>query len=159
MSSSPKMLRFAPGIWRRLMWDLRIRGQGRRESGAFLLARRNDPKRVVREWLAYDDLDPGALNRDYIRLEPAAFCRLWEWCDQQRLQVIADVHTHPFGPEQSSSDRAFPMISFAGHIALIAPRFAQGEPKTIDVSYSVYRGSGDWATALGEAAASKIIAP
>lgn len=159
MNSPPKMLRFAPGIWRLLMRDLRMRGRGCSESGAFLLARRNDPERVVREWLAYDDLDPAALNRDYIRLESAAFSRLWEWCDQQHLQVIADVHTHPFGPEQSRSDRAFPMISVTGHIALIVPRFAQGEPKTTDVSYSVYRGNGNWTTALGEAAASKIIAP
>ncbi len=159
MSSSPKMLEFAPGVWRSLMLDLRECGQGCHESGAFLLSRRDDPERVVREWLVYDELDPESFNRDYVQLETAAFSRLWEWCDRRQLQVVADVHTHSWGPRQSDSDRAFPMIALAGHIALIVPRFAQGEPNPVDVSLNVYRGGGRWTSVFGRAAASKIIAP
>jgi len=141
------------------MLDLRKRGQGCHESGAFLLARRDDPERVVHEWLAYDELDPEAFNLGYVRLKTAAFSRLWEFCDRRLLQVVADVHTHPWGPRQSDSDRAFPMIALAGHIALIVPRFARGEPKPVDVSLNVYRGGGHWISVSGRAAASKIIAP
>ena len=41
------------------------------------------------------------------------------------LTVVADVHVHPGDSGQSNSDRAYPMISQAGHIALILPRFAR----------------------------------
>lgn len=159
MSSSSKVLEFAPGIWRRLTLDLRERGQDCHESGAFLMARRDDPARVVHEWLAYDELDPEAFNHGYVRLKTAAFSRLWEFCDRRQLRVVADVHTHPWGPRQSNSDRAFPMIALAGHIALIVPRFAQDGPNPVDVSFNVYRGGGHWISVLGRAAASKIIAP
>lgn len=157
MSSLPRMLEFAPGVWQALMHDLRERGQGRRESGAFLLDRRDDPRRVVKAWLPYDEIDADALNSDHIRLSTAAFGRLWQWCDHRQFRVIADVHTHPWGPGQSDSDRAFPMIAFVGHIALIVPNFAQGNPQPLDVSFNVYRGGGRWFSALGHAAASKII--
>jgi len=159
MNSSPTQLEFAPGVWRGLMQDLCRRGRGQREAGAFLLAHRDDAVRAVQTWLAYDELAPESLNYEYVRLETAAFSRLWEWCDQQQLQVVADVHTHPLGPGQSDSDRAFPMIALAGHIALIVPRFALGEPQPVDVSFNVYRGSGRWTSDFGRAAASKILAP
>lgn len=159
MSSSHARLEFAPGVWRGLMQDLRRRGRGQRESGAFLLARRDDALRVVRTWLAYDELAPESLNHGYVRLETSAFSRLWEWCDQRQLHVAADVHTHPWGPGQSDSDRAFPMIALAGHIALIVPSFALGEPQPIDVSFNVYQGGGRWISVFGRVAASKILAP
>ena len=49
---------------------------------------------------------------------------LWDICKRRGLTVVADVHVHPGGAGQSDSDRDHPMISRAGHIALILPDFA-----------------------------------
>src|SRR5262245_11463234 len=103
-SSVLKPLKFAPGVWRALMDDLRRRGEVRRESGACSLSKRGARVRVVRSWRAYDDLAPESLAFDYVRLESRAFPLLWDWCGRHEMNVVADVHTHPFGPHQSLSD-------------------------------------------------------
>jgi proteasome lid subunit RPN8/RPN11 len=139
-----KPLEFAPGVWSALMADLQRRGGGWRESGAFLLGQPTETARAVQTWLPYDELDPKSLNYAYVRLESNAFSRLWAICAEQKLEVVADVHTHPKGPHQSPSDRANPMISLAGHVALIVPRFAHGNVRARDVSFNVYLGGGKW---------------
>ena len=156
MSSSVNRLEFKPGVWHGLVEDLRRRGGGRRESGAFLLGNRSDGARVVERWVAYDELDPGALNFDYVRLSSEAFSALWSVCSELGLEVVADVHTHPKGPRQSPSDRANPMISIAGHVALIVPRFAQGDVSPSDVSFNVFQADGQWQSSFGQNAAASI---
>lgn len=151
-----KQLEFAPGVWSALMADLRRRGGGRRESGAFLLRNPTENVNAIDAWLPYDDLDPKSLNYAYVRLESSAFSRLWAICAERKLEVIADVHTHPMGPRQSLSDRANPMVSLAGHIALIVPRFARGDVVPRDLSFNVYLGEGKWVSYFHENAASLI---
>ena len=159
MNFSPKPLEFAPGAWRSLMLDLRARGGGRRESGAFLLTRAASGVPLVETWLPYDELDPASLNRNFIKLESNAFATLWDVCAQRGLQVVADVHTHRFGPGQSDSDRAHPMVSLPGHIALIAPGYAAGEVEPHDVSFNVFLGDSQWWSCYGNEAESSIVAP
>ncbi len=156
MNSSPKLLEFAPGVWPALMEDLRRRGRGVRESGAFLLGRQRAGVRAVTQWLPYEQLDAGALNFDYVRLESAAFGRLWDVCAARGLEPVADVHTHPFGPRQSGSDREHPMISLAGHVAMIVPRFAQVRVLPVDVSVNVYLGGGRWESHFEREAQARI---
>lgn len=157
MSSSPQSLEFAPGVWRALMEDLRARGNGRRESGAFLLASTKAGDDVVRTWLPYDELEPASFAYAYVRLESATFSKLWDWCGKHDVKVVADVHTHPGSPVQSMSDRAHPMVSLAGHFALIVPWFAQRNPQPIDVSLNVYEGSGNWSSYYRGDAVARII--
>ncbi len=151
-----KSLEFAPGVWSALMADLHRRGGGWRESGAFLLHQTTETTRSIQAWLPYDELDPKSLNYSYVRLESSAFSRLWTICAELKLEVVADVHTHPMGPRQSPSDRAHPMISLAGHIALIVPRFACGKVMPRDLSFNVYLGAGKWVSYFHDAAASLI---
>lgn len=151
-----KPLEFAPGVWSALMADLHRRGGGWRESGAFLLRQATETTLVVQGWLPYDELDPNSLKYTYVRLETYAFSRLWDICAELKLEVVADVHTHPLGPHQSLSDRANPMISLSGHIALIVPSFARGKVKPSDVSFNVYKGGGVWSSYFQDDAASKI---
>src|SRR6266404_8581 len=50
-------------LWMRLLRNLRSRGNGTRESGAFLLGHREDANRCrVVDYLLYDDIDPHALD-------------------------------------------------------------------------------------------------
>lgn len=157
-NSLPKPLEFAPGIWSALMEDLRQRGRGCRESGAFLLAEANRGDRVVRAWLPYDVLAPESLAYAYVRLGPDAFSRLWAWCADHQVEVVADVHTHPVGPRQSASDRTYPMVALPGHIALIVPCFAQRNPQPFDCSFNVYLGDRRWMSFMHKDAENLIVA-
>ena len=156
MSSPVKPLEFRAGLWSALMEDLRHRGNGLRESGAFLLGTVDKDGRVVREWLPYDDLDAAAQNFDYVRLSTNAFSKLWEACLMRQMEVVADVHTHPCGPAQSPSDRANPMISLPGHVALVVPHFALGDIRPVDVSVNVYLGKGRWKSYFRQGASTLI---
>lgn len=139
------------------MTDLAERGRGERESGAFLLARKGDAGNTVHAWITYEMLDEQSLQHDYIRLDSRAFTRLWAHCDARNLTVVGDVHTHPLGPRQSPSDRQHPMIALAGHVALVVPQFAIGDPRPEDVSFNVYLGGGRWASFYGPKAAARIL--
>lgn len=157
--SNPPLIEFAPDIWAGLMEDLRVRGRGERESGAFLLAAADADSPLVTSWLPYDELAPESMAVAYVRLEPDAFTRLWAFCAEKKVKVVADIHTHPKGPGQSFSDKKHPMLAFPGHVALIAPWFAQRSPKPHDVSLNVYQGGGKWLNYYRGDAASRIVAP
>jgi hypothetical protein len=60
------------------------------------------------------------------------------------MSVVADVHVHPGGAGQSASDRDHPMISRAGHIALILPDFAQAPLRPESVGVYRYLGDKRW---------------
>jgi hypothetical protein len=125
MASDGKRLRISWFRWWRLVRQLRRRGGGRRESGAFLLGRRDERGGTISAFVFYDDIDPGALSRGYVHLAGAALNKVWERCTATGLEVLADVHTHPGRADQSPSDQEHPMIAIRGHTALIIPNFAR----------------------------------
>lgn len=135
-------------LWRRLTARLRERGDGEnRESGAFLLGY-TDPDGAARisDFVLYDDLDPRSLDTGIVRFDGKCFGRLWAICRERGLTVVADVHVHPGDSGQSASDRAYPMVSQAGHIALILPRFARKPIPHDDIGIYRYLGGGAWHT-------------
>lgn len=134
-------------LWRRLRVKLRERGRNcSRESGAFLLGRREGGYARIVDFVLYDDLDPHALDSGIVRFDGRYFGDLWAICKARGLSVVADVHVHPGGAEQSGSDRDHPMISQAGHIALILPRFAIGRQPRREIGMYRYLGGKRWAT-------------
>ncbi len=132
-------------LWRRLLKSLRERGRcGKHESGAFLLGHRREGRARITQFVLYDDLDPKCLETGIVQFDGRYFGELWKLCNQHGLSVVADVHTHTGSSPQSDSDRAHPMISRSGHIALIVPRFA-AEPVLRDqVGVYRYEGSKHW---------------
>ena len=142
-------------VWEAMIGELARRGEGRRESGAFLLGRRGgDPRRVTRV-VYLDDLDPCCLT-GAIEFDGLAYSKLWDLCDAADLRVIGDIHTHPgAGVHQSAIDAANPMIAQAGHVAVIVPHFADGPIKSRDVGVHRYDGAG-WQTWTGKAAARRL---
>jgi hypothetical protein len=141
-----KRLRFRGDTWAEMLAELRERGGGYRESGAFILANLSRP-RTVQKVVYLDDLDPDCLN-GAISLPGAAYGALWELCDREGLRVVADVHTHPGeGVQQSPTDRANPMIAASGHLALIVPRFATGRVRRDELGVHEYLGDGRWCSA------------
>lgn len=132
-------------LWRRLLKCLRDRGRGfTRESGAFLLGRRRNGRARIVEFVLYDDLDPNCLDSGIVRIDGRYFGALWNLCKRRNLTVVADVHVHPGCALQSDSDRAYPMIARAGHLALIIPRFALGPLRQADIGIFRYRGAKTW---------------
>lgn len=144
---SPPELTCPGELWNRLLTQLRERGQhGERESGAFLLGQRPNQQAGISEFVLYDDLDPHSLDRGIVHFDGRYYGALWERCRRASFIVVADVHTHPFGSRQSPSDRAHPMISAAGHIALIIPRFAMGVATKEEIGMYRYLGARRWYT-------------
>jgi proteasome lid subunit RPN8/RPN11 len=137
-------------LWRRLCSALRKRGRARsRESGAFLLGRLEpDGRRRITDYVLYDDLDPECLNSGIVRFDGRHFGALWAYCKSHGLAVVADVHVHPGSANQSDSDRAHPMISQRGHIALILPGFAAPPLHRAQVGIYRYQGAKRW-TVIG----------
>jgi hypothetical protein len=135
-------------LWRRLTARLRERGRREgRESGAFLLGY-TDTSGAARilDFVLYDDLDPHSLDTGIVRFDGKYFGRLWAICRERGLTIVADVHVHPGDSGQSSSDRTYPMVSQAGHIALILPHFARKPIPHDEIGIYRYLGGGAWQT-------------
>jgi hypothetical protein len=137
-------------LWRRLMSALRERGRGEsRESGAFLLGIVEPGGAArIKDYVLYDDLDPHSLDTGIVRFDGKYFGKLWAMCRARGLTVVADVHVHPGDSGQSRSDREYPMVSQAGHIALIVPHFARAPVRREDVGVYRYLGGGEWQAVL-----------
>lgn len=139
-------------VWHGGLAELRRRGGGRRESGAFLLGRRAGDRRTIERFVYYDDLDPRSLDTGVVVFDGAGFPALWQLCREAGLEVVADVHTHPGVPRQSGTDRANPMIAQAGHIALIVPNFARCAYRPAALGIYEYAGEHRWRDRGGRAA-------
>ena len=144
-------------MWQQLITELRMRGYGRRESGALLLAKKEDNE-IVR-FICYDDLDPQAFDTGIIRFDSSGFTPLWDLCIREGLRVVADVHTHPENwTGQSSADKQHPIIHQKGHIALIVPNYARKTQKTLrGVGIYEYQGAYEWLTLRKKNCGLKII--
>jgi proteasome lid subunit RPN8/RPN11 len=135
-------------LWRFCLRELAARGQGQRESGAFLLGHSDGRRRIVRSVVFYDDLDPGCLTGG-ITFNGSAYPKLWRICAERQQPVIADVHTHPGRPNQSYIDQSNPMMPQVGHIAIIVPNFAHDAPRVSALGIYVYLGAHKWRGYLG----------
>ena len=156
-SSAPRpRLRIDAALWDELLQKLRERGGNVRESGAFLLGTGSGAERAASRIVLYDDLDPNCLNEGYVHFDGRYYGRLWELCAEASLSVVADVHTHPYGPGQSNSDKTHPMVSIPGHIALIVPNYAREPVAPEDVGVYVYRGRYRWTPYRGRRAATVL---
>jgi proteasome lid subunit RPN8/RPN11 len=141
----PPELSIPAPLWRELLQGLRVRGQGRRESGAFLLGPKAGQRRIS-SIVFYDQIDPAAYDTGIIEIDGGCMADLWRICRERGEAVLADVHTHPGGASQSDSDQAHPMIAEPGHLAMIMPRFA-AEPVILrEIGLYRYVGRFNWIT-------------
>ena len=139
----PKPLNCPRTLWSKILLELRERGQGVRESGGFLLGRVEGGRRYVRDFVAYDTVDPNALQ-GIIVFDASRMDMVWSRCEAKGLEVVADVHTHPGGFGQSKTDQAHPMIPRKGHIAMIIPNFADRIYGPGQVGLYEYSGKQGW---------------
>jgi proteasome lid subunit RPN8/RPN11 len=131
-------------LWTQVILRLRRQGAGKGESGAFLLGQQRGNFARVTTYVCYDALDPNAYQFGAIAFHAAGYAALWEYCRDKKLQVLADVHTHP-GKDvrQSSIDQRNPMVPVPGHTAIIVPNFARTPWWSIS-AVGVYEYLGDF---------------
>ena len=154
-----RLLLEMPGtLYNSLMGDLAKSGKGVKEAGAFLLGELDDTGRRVTSYLMYDVVAPqSGLAHDYVAFTAEEMARAWDHCYRRGLQVVADVHTHPLGPGQSITDRAHPIVSVTGHVALIVPFFALRDPRPVDLGVHVFLGAGQWRSIFGQQAHDAVL--
>ena len=114
-----------------LISELARRGNGERESGAFLLARAGHPRTSGRGSRSSRSPTTTTWTRGCltggITFSADGYTALAALCRRDGLRVVGDIHTHPGSKVmQSAIDAAHPMTALPGHIALIAPRYARG---------------------------------
>jgi hypothetical protein len=107
---------------------------GRRDGGVFsVLAVRLPAQQSTRTsdglFLLVDDLE---------------LHRLGIWLYREKLELIAQVHTHPGAAYHSKTDDAIPIVATRGAISLVIPDFASGPAEL--TAYSAFRliAGGDW---------------
>ncbi|MET7951273.1 hypothetical protein [Micromonospora sp. NPDC005324] len=155
-------LTIEPGTFDVLLAGLAERGQGHRESGAFLLTDRAHPDNELPQPVTaiafYDDLDPDCLT-GRIDFHAAGYTALQDLCRRDGLRVVGDIHTHPaHRVQQSGIDAAHPMVARDGHVALIAPHFAADVTDVSQLGVHL-RVSGNWVSFYAEQAAELLLVP
>jgi hypothetical protein len=133
-------------VWRAGVEELHVRTGNRIESGAFLLGRDSDGTRTIHEFLFYDDIDPDCFRRGIVEFNGRLLGKVWSYCRNNSLAIVADVHVHPYGYGQSPSDMQNPIVASAGHIALILPNFARGPCIPGGIGIYEYLGNRNWKT-------------
>jgi proteasome lid subunit RPN8/RPN11 len=135
-------------LWARLIGQLRRGGQGVRESGAFLLGHQSGSSAKLTRFICYDQLDAKAYQSGAIEFHGNGYAALWRICRESKVQLLADIHTHPgIDVRQSHIDQRHPMVAEVGHTALIAPRFAYTSRWSLrGVGVYEYLGSFQWRT-------------
>jgi hypothetical protein len=128
LASDPALtgIRIPIWLWAGVIFDLRRRGGGLRESGAFLLGRNDaDPARVS-SYICYDEVDPDAYQMGAIAFHANGCAALWRHCREKQAQLLIDVHTHPtWDVRQSPIDERHPMLPVLGHTAMVVPDYAR----------------------------------
>ncbi|MEW5891032.1 MAG: Mov34/MPN/PAD-1 family protein [Pseudomonadota bacterium] len=155
---SRPLLEMPRGVYSALIADLAKSGRGIKEAGAFLLGCTDGRVRLVSSYVMYDVIAPESSRKHaYVAFTAEEMARAWDHCYATGLQVVADVHTHPLGPGQSVTDRANPIVSVAGHVALIVPYFAMRNPQPIDLGVHVFEGAGRWRSMFHQVAHDSIL--
>lgn len=130
-------------IWNTGVRELQSRAGGRRESGAFLLGSK-DRTRRIEEFVFYDDIDPSSLKTGIVVIDGRRLGDLWTHCRKTGRTVVADVHVHPGGFQQSASDQANPIVAEIDHIAIILPHYAARATRPGAIGVYQYLGSRKW---------------
>jgi proteasome lid subunit RPN8/RPN11 len=145
-------------LWGQMIFQLRRRSAGRRESGAFLVGRLKAGTPRVTSFICYDDLDPNAYDTGAIYFHDVGYSALWQHCRERKVEVLTDVHTHPSaGVAQSPIDRKNPMIPMVGHTAMIVPNFGRTPWWSLDgVGIYEYLGNFNWRTHYPSVAPGRI---
>lgn len=134
-------LRLGEGLVEQTLARLRNCGAGRRECVVFWTGP------LVAPALADGLLHP--LHRAGLggyEVDQGWLARTWTQLAAEGRAIRAQVHTHPREAFHSATDDAFPIISTAGFLSLVIPRFA-APPQTLgDAFLARLEADGGWSS-------------
>lgn len=70
-------------------------------------------------------------------VEGAELHRINVWLHQNRLRLIAQIHSHPYEAYHSETDDRYPIVDTHGSISIVLPNFAE-HPENME-TWAVYR--------------------
>ena len=110
-----KAIRLPILLWARVVRDLRQRGAGVRETGAFLLGRLDtENPRVTSPIFVMMMSIPTPISSVPSLSMPPGCAALWQHCREQKVQLLIDVHTHP-GMDRPAEPHRCPQSDVAGN--------------------------------------------
>lgn len=133
------MLQLGSGVWAATLAQLRSCGAGRTECVTFWTGPAEEPDRVDRmvhpihtATPAHYAPDPRWLHQFFVDLR------------RERRSARGQVHTHGFRASHSPTDDAYPLVSTAGFLSLVVPRFAMRQPTPDELFLVEAIGDGSW---------------
>ena len=117
---SHPLLEIRHEVWDRLFADLARTGSGTRESGAFLMGA-SDQRRVVTDYLLYDEVTPESQHVDYVLLRGPiwpGYGKRASDADSSLLQMCTRIPAHPRKVEAIASTRS---SAFPATLLLLSP--------------------------------------
>lgn len=134
-------LQLGEGLLARTLAELRACGRGREECVAYWTGP-----------LASHGLVDGFLHpmhraaRGGYEVDRRWLASTWDALGRGRRTIRAQVHTHPGPAFHSRTDDLYPIVSSAGFLSLVIPRFAR-EPQTLADAHLVrLEADGSWSS-------------
>ena len=78
------------------------------------------------------------------------------WLYENKLKLLAQIHSHPTEAYHSEADDEFPIISTVGGLSIVVPNFASGKMNYMDWAYYRLSESASW-DELDESAIKQLI--
>ncbi len=124
---------------------LKLRSGGRRESACVWVGHRTQTGCHVREVIFLDDLPGVTAGRLRHNTPKEATRALFSLLHSRRLDILADLHTHPLDwVDLSPVDQRHPLEFRVGLIAIVVPHYAAGEATLATAGVHEYVGSFAW---------------
>jgi hypothetical protein len=133
------MLMVPARVLRRSLEQLRACGRGRAECVVYWLAQLDQPGTIDDVVHPAHTASAGGYDVDGRWLN-----RLWLRLARERLELRAQVHTHPGAAYHSSRDDAMAALQTEGFLSLVLPDFALGGDPLTGAYLAARAGDGRW---------------
>ncbi len=70
--------------------------------------------------------------------------RINTWLYENKLKLIAQIHSHPREAYHSDTDNEFPIVSTVGSLSIVVPNFAQASINHLNWAYYMLQSETKW---------------
>jgi len=124
--------------------ELRRIGEDGCEGMVLWAGRQNDDVFVVEAVLTPKQRCVKTEDGLCVLIDGAELHRLNVWLYENRMRLIAQVHSHPTEAYHSETDDAIPIVTTPGGLSLVVPNFARGDANLADWAAYQLSADGEW---------------
>lgn len=106
--------------------------------------------RVIEAYIPEQQARPVEAGACVMVTGPALF-RFNSWLWERRLELIAQVHSHPEEAYLSETDLEYPIATRVGNFSIVIPDFGRADLTIDDVAVFRYGAVGSWKELSGDA--------